>query len=59
MAFLRLRHQARQMAAGQQADNFMRPDSLSNFERTQLQEAFSVVQTLQEVLTQRYGAGRF
>jgi CBS domain-containing protein len=59
MAFLRLRHQARQMAAGQQADNFMRPDSLSNFERTQLKEAFNVVQTLQEVLTQRYGAGRF
>jgi CBS domain-containing protein len=59
LAFLRLRHQARQLAAGEAADNFMRPDSLSNFERTQLKDAFNVVQTLQDVLTQRYGAGRF
>lgn len=56
---LRLRHQARQMAAGLKPDNHMRPDSLSNFERTQLKDAFTVVQTLQAVLAQRYTAGRF
>lgn len=56
---LRLRHQALQMAAGQAPDNHLRPDSLSNFERTQLKDAFTVVQTLQAVLSQRYTAGRF
>ena len=32
---------------------------ISNFERTQLRDAFTVVQTLQQVLAQRYQAGRF
>jgi len=54
MASLRIRHQARQMALGEPADNFLAPDELSNFERSQLKDAFGVVQTLQSVLAQRY-----
>ena len=50
---------ARQLAGGAGADNFLRPDELSNFERGQLKNAFGVVQTLQSVLGQRYQAGRF
>lgn len=59
IATLRIQHQARQLAAGLNADNFLRPDELSNFERSQLKDAFSVVQSLQNVLGQRYQAGRF
>jgi CBS domain-containing protein len=43
------------MAAGKAPDNFLNPDEVSNFERTQLKDAFSVVQSLQSVLQQRYG----
>jgi len=54
MASLRIRHQARQMARGVAADNFLSLDEISNFERGQLKDAFGVVQTLQSVLAQRY-----
>lgn len=54
MSALRIRHQARQIAAGHDADNFLRPSDLSNFERGQLKDAFAVVKQLQEVLAQRY-----
>ena len=56
---LRIAHQARQMAKGQAPDNFLALEELSNFERSHLKEAFSVVQTLQGVLGQRYAGGRF
>ncbi|MBK6851550.1 MAG: CBS domain-containing protein [Burkholderiales bacterium] len=59
LAGLRIRHQARQMSAGQRPDNYLDPTRLSNFERTQLKDAFAVVQRLQGVLSQRYTAGRF
>ncbi len=54
MATLRIRHQAQQMAAGKAADNLLSLGELSNFERSQLKDAFGVVQTLQSVLAQRY-----
>ncbi|WP_372657284.1 putative nucleotidyltransferase substrate binding domain-containing protein [Hydrogenophaga sp.] len=54
LAFVRIQHQARQMAQGVPADNFLNPDDISNFERTQLKDAFTVVQSLQSVLSQRY-----
>ncbi|PKO60429.1 MAG: cyclic nucleotide-binding protein [Betaproteobacteria bacterium HGW-Betaproteobacteria-18] len=56
---LRIAHQARQMAQGQAPDNFLALEELSNFERSHLKDAFSVVQTLQGVLGQRYSGGRF
>ena len=54
LAALRIQHQARQMDLGVPPDNFLNPEELSNFERTQLRDAFQVVQTLQSVLGQRY-----
>jgi len=59
LAFTRIQHQARQIAAGQRPDNFLNPDDISSFERSQLKDAFGVVQSLQGVLGQRYQAGRF
>ncbi|MFN4117607.1 putative nucleotidyltransferase substrate binding domain-containing protein [Acidovorax sp.] len=56
---LRIAHQARQMAQGLPPDNFLALEELSNFERSHLKEAFSVVQTLQGVLGQRYQTGRY
>ena len=56
---LRIAHQARQMGQGEAPDNFMALEELSNFERSHLKEAFSVVQTLQGVLGQRYQTGRY
>jgi CBS domain-containing protein len=56
---LRLQHQARQLEQGLPPDNFLNPQEVSNFERTQLKDAFTVVQTLQSVLGQRFQAGRF
>ena len=54
LAFMRIQHQARQMAAGEKPDNYLHRDELSNFERTQLKDAFAVVASLQGVLAQRY-----
>lgn len=54
LAFMRIQHQARQMAAGEKPDNYLHLDELSNFERTQLKDAFAVVQSLQSVLGHRY-----
>ncbi|MCC7279283.1 MAG: cyclic nucleotide-binding/CBS domain-containing protein, partial [Chromatiaceae bacterium] len=56
---LRLRHQAEQLRKGQKADNFLSPDSLSGLERGHLKDAFSLINTMQDVLEQRYQAGRF
>jgi len=56
---LRMRHQARQLKHGEQADNFLSPDALSPLERGHLKDAFSLINTMQESLGQRYQAGRF
>lgn len=51
---LRLTHQARQLQAGLAPDNFLALEEISNFERSQLKDAFAVVRTMQQVLEQRY-----
>ncbi len=51
---LRIKHQAKQIRAGIPPDNYMSPDDLSHFERSHLKDAFSVVRTMQSVLSQRY-----
>jgi CBS domain-containing protein len=56
---LRMRHQAKQLKRGEQADNFLSPDQLSPLERGHLKDAFSLINTMQESLGQRYQAGRF
>ena len=59
LAYTRIQHQARQITAGLAPDNFLNPNDISNFERSQLKDAFNVVHDLQNVLGQRYQAGRF
>ncbi len=59
LAVTRIHHQVRQIDAGQPADSFLALGELSNFQRTQLKDAFAVVQTLQNVLGQRHQSGRF
>jgi CBS domain-containing protein len=56
---LRMRHQAKQLTRGEAADNFVSPDELSPLERGHLKGAFSLINTMQESLGQRYQAGRF
>lgn len=58
IAFVRLRHQAEQLKRGEQADNYLSPDDLSQFERNHLKDAFQVVSTMQNALEKRYQAGR-
>ena len=59
ISMTRLRHQARLIMAGKQANNFIPPDEFSNFERNHLKDAFEVVRTMQAALGQRFQTGRF
>ncbi|MEA3274409.1 MAG: putative nucleotidyltransferase substrate binding domain-containing protein [Pseudomonadota bacterium] len=56
---LRMQHQARQLRQGHEADNYLSPDEISRLERGHLKDAFSLINTMQEALGQRYQAGRF
>lgn len=56
---LRAQHQARQLRAGQEADNYLVPDELSSLERSHLKDAFGVISILQDALAKRYPTGRF
>lgn len=51
---LRLQHQARRMAEGQAADNYLDPGTLSNFERGHLLEAFRLIARMQTVVAEAY-----
>jgi CBS domain-containing protein len=54
LAHLRLRHQARQLLAGERPDSRIEPGTLSSFERRHLKAAFGVIRTAQTALAQRY-----
>ncbi len=54
LARLRITHQMRQTGQGLALDNYLSLREISNFERSQLKDAFGVVQSLQSVLSQRY-----
>ena len=59
LSTLRLQHQARRMNDGYAADNLLRLGELSSLERSHLKETFGIVKSLQNVLGNRYQAGRF
>ena len=50
IAETRLRHQAEQVKLGEKPDNFMRPSTLSDLERSHLRDAFVVIKTMQSAL---------
>lgn len=52
----RMRHQAELLQAGEKANNYVRPDELSAFDRRHLKEAFQVVNTLQASMEKRFHA---
>ena len=54
ISMVRLRHQARQLRAGEAVDNYVAPETLSDFERRHLKEAFKIVSRMQSALEQRY-----
>ncbi len=58
IADVRLAHQARRLKAGEPADNFVPPESLSHFERGRLKDAFTVVRDMQAALASRYPLAR-
>jgi len=55
---LRLEHQAAQIQAGEEADNYLSPAQLSRLQREHLKDAFKVVQTMQATLELRYQTDR-
>ncbi|MGJ8606046.1 MAG: DUF294 nucleotidyltransferase-like domain-containing protein [Marivita sp.] len=50
IAETRLDHQAKQVRAGAQPDNFLSPTDLSDFERSHLRDAFVVIKSLQSAV---------
>ena len=54
---LRIAHQTLCMQRGLAPDNHLHLQELSNFERHHLRDAFSVIQSLQDVWAQRYPSG--
>jgi len=54
---LRIAHQTLCMRRGLEPDNHLHLQELSNFERDHLRDAFSVIQSLQDVWAQRYLSG--
>lgn len=54
ISITRLRHQANQIRRGEDADNFMAPNDMSNFERSHLKDAFNVVKSMQTALASSY-----
>jgi CBS domain-containing protein len=54
ISMVRLRHQAQQLRAGGEPDNYVAPKTLSDFERRHLKDAFKVVSRMQSALEQRY-----
>lgn len=54
---IRLRHQAARIRAGEKADNYLAPSTLSALERNHLKDAFGVVKSLQSALAHGRSAG--
>ncbi|OSQ45438.1 DUF294 nucleotidyltransferase-like domain-containing protein [Thalassospira sp. MCCC 1A01428] len=55
ISITRLKHQVAQIRSGDRPDNFLRPESLSAFERSHLKDAFNVIKTLQTALESSFG----
>lgn len=55
VAQTRLEHQARLIKKGKTPDNFLPPDTLSDFDRSHLRDAFVVIKTMQSALMQGRG----
>ncbi|PKQ31870.1 MAG: nucleotidyltransferase [Actinobacteria bacterium HGW-Actinobacteria-2] len=54
ITYLRLRHQARQVAAGESPTNAVSPDALSALEKKHLRDVFGIIRRAQQALAYRY-----
>lgn len=50
ITYMRLRHQVRQIRAGVEPDNHIKPAQLSAFEKRHLREAFQIIRKMQQAL---------
>ncbi len=55
---LRIRHQAKQIRAGLNADNYLPPEELSGLEKNHLKDSFSIIKTMQQFFESRYPSAR-
>lgn len=55
---LRIRHQAKQIRAGLNADNYLPIEELSGLEKTHLKDIFSIIKTMQQFFEVRYPSAR-
>jgi CBS domain-containing protein len=51
---LRLQHHMEQLSRGQELDNLISPDSLTNLQKKTIKEAFNLISRLQESISERY-----
>ena len=58
IAMVRIRHQALDLEAGNEPDNNVEPENLSDFERKNLKDAFQILSNAQKFLKYRYQPGR-
>lgn len=54
ISYLRLRHQARQLAQGERPDNHVVPDTLSSLEKKHLRDAFGIIRRHQQAMALTY-----
>jgi CBS domain-containing protein len=54
ITLLRIHHQYAQISSGQEPDNFINPNRLSNLERRSIKEAFQLVATIQDLIIELY-----
>lgn len=54
IGYVRLRDQVRRLTAAEPVDNYIRPATLSPFERRHLKEAFAIIRSLQKAVAHRY-----
>lgn len=58
ISMVRIRHQALDVEAGNEPDNNIEPENLSDFERKNLKDAFQILSNAQKFLKFRYQPGR-
>ncbi len=58
ISIVRIRNQAVSLAAGEEPDNSIQPDKLSEFERKSLRDAFLILSNAQKFMKYRYQPGR-
>ncbi|MGV1009448.1 MAG: DUF294 nucleotidyltransferase-like domain-containing protein [Dermatophilaceae bacterium] len=54
ISYIRLKHQAEQVRAGQHPDNFIAPGDLNSFDKRHLRAAFAIVRSAQSAIAHSY-----